>query len=193
MTSNRDAREPRRGRVVRGEEPRTAEGMRACRFCGNVVSEKRRRTFCSDSCVHEHKIRSSSSYLKQAVLDRDKGICEGCGIDCLDLDQRILAGAGGGLDEPLAQSANGFPQSRIAECRAHGRSLWDAAHRVPVAWGSGGCGLDGLKTLCARCHARETTGQAALWGVGLFDPHQETLWGSSLETEVGVSLPQSGR
>jgi len=94
---------------------------------------------------------------------------------------------GGGLDEPLTLAMKGFPQSRIAACRAHGRSLWDAAHKVPVAWGSGGCGLDGLKTLCARCHARETTGQAALWGVGLFNPHQETLWGSSLKAEVGVS------
>jgi 5-methylcytosine-specific restriction endonuclease McrA len=35
-------------------------------------------------------------------------------------------------------------------------SLWEADHIVPVAEGGGGCGPDGYRTLCLRCHRSET-------------------------------------
>jgi 5-methylcytosine-specific restriction protein A len=42
--------------------------------------------------------------------------------------------------------------------RLHGgyRSFWEADHIVPVVEGGGGCGLDGYRTLCVRCHRAET-------------------------------------
>lgn len=33
---------------------------------------------------------------------------------------------------------------------------WQADHVVPVVEGGGGCGLDGLRTLCTLCHLAET-------------------------------------
>lgn len=39
----------------------------------------RRRTFCSDPCVHEWRLRSSVSYLRECVFRRDRGICAICG------------------------------------------------------------------------------------------------------------------
>ena len=41
----------------------------------------RRRTFCSDACVHEWRLRSSTSYLRECVFERDKGVCALCGLD----------------------------------------------------------------------------------------------------------------
>ena len=35
-------------------------------------------------------------------------------------------------------------------------ALWDMDHITPVCEGGGGCGLDGLQTLCIWCHRRET-------------------------------------
>ena len=35
-------------------------------------------------------------------------------------------------------------------------SWWEAHHKLAVAEGGGGCGLDGLETLCVMCHAKET-------------------------------------
>ena len=52
--------------------------------------------------------------------------------------------------------------SRMARGRAAGlpvhrlTSWWEAHHKVAVAEGGGGCGLDGLETLCVVCHAKET-------------------------------------
>lgn len=43
-------------------------------------------------------------------------------------------------------------------CAACGkdRHQWQADHIVPVAEGGGGCGLDGYRTLCTKCHQLET-------------------------------------
>jgi len=38
---------------------------------------------------------------------------------------------------------------------------WQADHIVPVCEGGGECGLDGLRTLCRKCHNRETAALAA--------------------------------
>jgi 5-methylcytosine-specific restriction protein A len=53
-------------------------GRPLCRWCKTAVSG-RRRTFCSDACVHEWRLRSSASYLRECVYKRDKGICALCG------------------------------------------------------------------------------------------------------------------
>ena len=51
-----------------------------CRWCGGEVP-RRRLTFCSAACVHEWKIRSSPSYVRQQVKKRDKGVCQLCGFN----------------------------------------------------------------------------------------------------------------
>ena len=57
---------------------RGPNGRALCRWCGTEVTG-RRRTFCSDSCVHEWRLRSSTSYLRECVFKRDRGVCGICG------------------------------------------------------------------------------------------------------------------
>jgi len=96
--------------------PKGPNGRYLCRRC-NVEVPIGRRTFCSDACVHEWKIRTQPSYVRKVVFNRDHGICRICGF----------------LEK-----------------------AWQADHIVPVAEGGGQCGLDGYRTLCRACHARET-------------------------------------
>src|SRR5690606_5885236 len=73
-----------RARVVTADQwgkPDLDENGRAiCRWCRTPV-QRPRRTFCSDACVHEWKIRSSPSYVRSEVKKRDKGICRLCGLN----------------------------------------------------------------------------------------------------------------
>ena len=50
---------------------------------------KGRRTFCSDLCVHEHRLRSNIDYMRQNVFKRDSGVCSECLLDCVQLAKQI--------------------------------------------------------------------------------------------------------
>lgn len=127
--------------------PKGPNGRNLCRWCNLEVPPGRRRTFCSDFCVNEWRLRSNPGYLREQVCARDHGICGRCGIDCvaewrrlkrLRGPRRILGWAQWGL-KPDARS-----------------TLWDADHILPVAEGGGECDLANLRTLCLRCHRQVT-------------------------------------
>lgn len=130
-----------------GALPKGPHGRSLCRWCSLELPPGRRRTFCSDWCVNEWKLRSSPAYLREQVLKRDRGVCAACGVDCLAEIRHLkrLRGA-----------------ARIAAWAAWGlkprqrSSLWDADHVVPVAEGGGECDLSNMRTLCLRCHRRAT-------------------------------------
>jgi 5-methylcytosine-specific restriction enzyme A len=119
-----------------------------CRWCKGVVSG-RRRTFCSDACVHEWRLRSSSSYLRDCVFERDAGVCAICRIDTHKLRRRIMR-------LPFAE--------RMCELRAmqatgiihKGRKTWWEADHVLAVVEGGDSNLENLRTLCIPCH-REAT------------------------------------
>jgi 5-methylcytosine-specific restriction enzyme A len=125
-----------------------ASGRALCRWCGAEVAG-RRRTFCSDPCVHEWRLRSSTSYLRECVLARDRGICAQCGIDTLRLRRSVMR---------LSFAAR---MQRIREligsgAAARGRkSWWEADHILAVAEG-GDSSLDNIRTLCIPCHRSAT-------------------------------------
>lgn len=105
----------------------------------------RRRTFCSDACVHEWRLRSSSSYLRECVFERDAGVCALCGVDTHRFRRKIMR-------LPFAE--------RMREIRAliergviHRRrkSWWEADHILAVVEG-GDSSLDNIRTLCIPCH-----------------------------------------
>ena len=48
-----------------------------CRYCAKEVAPPR-RTFCSEHCVHQYRLRSDSGYIRQCVLERDRGVCALC-------------------------------------------------------------------------------------------------------------------
>src|SRR5437764_4818243 len=54
--------------------PRGPNGRALCRWCSSEVQPPR-RTFCSDDCVHQWRLRSSASYVREQVLKRDRGVC----------------------------------------------------------------------------------------------------------------------
>ena len=117
-----------------------------CRWCSLPVP-KPRRTFCSEFCVNEWKLRTDPGYLREQVLARDKGICALCGVDTIAAfinikrarwQRRKLMLIDWGL-----KSLNR-------------RSLWDADHILPVVHGGGECDLDNIRTLCLKCHRKVT-------------------------------------
>lgn len=185
MSSNKNEREPRRGRIPHGQEPRDDAGHKLCRWCREPVPPKR-RTFCSEQCVHEHRLRSNVDYMRAAVLRRDHGICAVCGRDCLALadEAKGKAASEGGESSILWLIEEGYDTFRARECLSKGKALWDAAHKVPVNWGGGGCGVDGMRTLCCPCHKRETRIQKSTEALGVRNPNQETLWGTTVLEEV---------
>jgi len=136
-----------RRRVVTAEEwgkpTRNAAGEPICRWCGGPVA-KPRRTFCSDACVHEWKVRSSPWYVRQQLKKRDRGVCQICGFNVIKA-HRDWSRAKPAADDRAARRA-----WRAAKPR------WEADHIVPVADGGGECGLDNYRLLCRRCHVAVT-------------------------------------
>lgn len=113
-----------------------------CRRCGAEVPP-RRYTFCSDTCVHEWKLRTDPAYLRSAVFERDRGVCALCGLDteAMRRDKRKLD----------------YAARRQFEKDWGGRTfLWDADHVLPVVEGGGECGLANMRTLCLKCHRTVT-------------------------------------
>jgi 5-methylcytosine-specific restriction protein A len=115
-----------------------------CRWCKGEVGG-RRRTFCSDACVHEWRLRSSGSYLRDCVLARDHGICAICRIDTIALRRRILR-------LPFGRRVIEMRALKIVKGR---KSWWEADHIVAVVEG-GDSNLDNIRTLCTLCHRRVT-------------------------------------
>lgn len=129
---------------------RGPNGLPLCRWCELEILARRRRTFCSDYCVHQWRLRTDPGYLREQVFARDHGRCALCDIDTVAAYNALKRSRG---------------QARAAGLRLYGlktisarRSLWDADHIVPVAEGGGQCDLDNLRTLCLLCH-REATAQ----------------------------------
>jgi 5-methylcytosine-specific restriction protein A len=135
------------GWVDRRNIPRGPNGRGLCRWCSLEVPP-RRFTFCSDYCVHEWKLRSQPGYLREQILQRDRGVCAHCGLNTVTEQGKLKRARGA---------------ARVALMRHWGlnsrmrKSLWDADHILPVAEGGGECDLDNIRTLCLRCHRSVTS------------------------------------
>ena len=125
---------------------RSPNGLVLCRRCGQEVAPPR-RTFCSDACVNEWRLRTDPAYLRERVFRRDKGICAICGLNTVALSSALRKLNWRGRQRRCAEL--GVPISRI-------KSLWDADHIVPVVQGGGECALENMRTLCIPCHKRAT-------------------------------------
>ena len=137
------------GRASRRQTPlRGPNGLPLCRWCDLEILARRRRTFCSDFCVHQWRLRSDPGYLRNQVFARDKGRCAVCAADTLAIFAALQRSRGTARQEGLRIYGMRTISSR--------RSLWDADHIVPVAEGGGQCDLDNLRTLCLLCHRDET-------------------------------------
>ena len=136
-----------RGGYVRPRTlPKGPSGRSLCRWCGLEVP-KGRRTFCSDWCVNEWRLRTDPGYLRERVFERDKGVCAQCGVDTEAERLRIRR---------LPRSKRFAALAAWGIRRARRSSLWDADHIVPVSEGGGECDLSNLRTLCLECHRQVT-------------------------------------
>jgi 5-methylcytosine-specific restriction protein A len=141
------------GRAHRASLPVGPNGLPLCRWCELEILARRRRTFCSDYCVHQWRLRTDPGYLREQVYARDKGVCALCQADTIAIYNALRRARG-------ANRAAGLSLYGLATISAR-RSLWDADHILPVAEGGGQCDLDNLRTLCLPCH-REVTASLRL-------------------------------
>lgn len=164
-------------RFLRSDDVTAPDGF--CRWCKKPV-KRPKRNWCSKECIAEYQIRSSGSTARHAVEKRDHGVCAKCGFDAGRLERileraRNRARIGYGMRWSHQEegsraraayrlvsllermAAAGFKVS-ISKERDWGTwsHLWEADHIVPVVEGGGGCGLDGYRTLCIRCHKKAT-------------------------------------
>jgi 5-methylcytosine-specific restriction endonuclease McrA len=125
---------------------RSPAGRVLCRWC-NLEVPKGRRTFCSDWCVNEWRLRSDPTYLRERVFERDRGVCAVCRVDTVAEWRRI-------------RRLRGLPRVRLLDewglRNRQRKSLWDADHILPVVEGGGECDLDNIRTLCLKCHRKAT-------------------------------------
>ena len=138
------------GHATRASLPRGPNNLPLCRWCDFEILAKRRRTFCSDYCVHQWRLRTDPGYLRDQVFARDRGICAVCHADTIAIYNALKRARGAARKAGLS-----FYGMKSITAR---RSLWDADHIRPVAEGGGHCDLDNLRTLCVPCH-REATAQ----------------------------------
>ena len=136
------------GRTKRSLLPLGPNGLPLCRWCDLEILTRRRRTFCSAYCVHQHRLRTDPSYLRDQVFARDRGICALCHADTVAIYAALKRARG-------PARAAGLAVYSLAAITAR-RSLWDADHIRPVAEGGGQCDLDNLRTLCLLCHRQAT-------------------------------------
>jgi hypothetical protein len=144
----RVARTMQGGRVRAAALARGPNGLPLCRWCDLEILARRRRTFCSDYCVDQWRLRTDPGYLRERVFARDRGVCAGCGANTVAIFAALKRARG----KQRAAGLRFYGMKTIASRR----SLWDADHIVPVAEGGGQCDLDNLRTLCVACH-REVT------------------------------------
>ncbi len=156
--------EPAAAEAPRARPPRKAQGGWAdpkqlqrgpngrplCRRCSQeIVKGSGRRTFCSDSCVTEWKIRTQPDFAAELVHARDRGVCKACGRDCDALYRKIRITKWARRKRRLAEL--GLPLYLLRR-----RRYWEVDHIQAVVEGGGCCGLENLRTLCWECHKKAT-------------------------------------
>lgn len=158
-----------RGHIPTNMLPKGANGFPLCRWC-NEETPSRRRSFCSDSCVHEHRIRTDAGYIRQCLFRRDKGVCRSCELDTEALRQRCLEVAKWkGMAAPRkrkkinelleAEDFKPLPDRRFSKKLLTKGRFWQGDHIQAVRDGGGLCGLEGYQTLCSPCHVRKSRGE----------------------------------
>lgn len=147
-------------RKVRLPYRRDGEGRPLCRWCGALVKPPR-EWWCGQGCVEEYRERYDAAYQRRMVLKRDRGVCAGCGLDCVGLAREVMR-AYRERGEEAARRALVAGGLRATDLRFKGRKgdrlrgLWQADHIVPVIEGGGGTTVGNLRTLCSECHRKVT-------------------------------------
>jgi 5-methylcytosine-specific restriction protein A len=147
----------RRARFMHSSElPRREKGC--CTWCAGPVP-KGRRTWCSQACVDAFLVRNNAGDAARLLRERDGGVCADCGWDFEWLAGRLRRTRGDSWRRRRLSV-------RVREgLKSRGydpvRRLWEVEHTVPVIFGGGVCGPEGLETVCQVCHKKRTAALAA--------------------------------
>ncbi len=158
-------------------------GYALCLFCRNPIlctfnmnelkenetdiePRRLRELLCSRSCYMEYTLRvGNSGLVRKRLFDLEKGVCQGCNLDChklfnlvqsLDIGDRADVLFDAGFRTSLIGQKR-F-QRLITQQRITEGLFWEADHIVEVARDGGECSLDNYQTLCIPCHYRKTVG-----------------------------------
>lgn len=135
-----------------------------CCWCATPLPPRRRR-WCSDDCERSFTVNHQWGSTRYAAVKRDGSACVRCGEDgstleawwCLLLACAKRAGRPPGWTDPDYQEAYRLLQRARAAVRL------EVNHREPILGRHAefGCHhhLDGVETLCHRCHVAETARQ----------------------------------
>lgn len=133
----------------------TPDGV--CAWCG-VVLPKRRSRWCSDECVNALGRNHGWNAARAAAIRRDGSRCVRCGADEWFAEGRAWYAF------LLWVTRRGEPNRAYRFLREELRQRrLEVNHKTPILGRHGefGCHhhLDGLETLCHRCHVAETARQ----------------------------------
>jgi 5-methylcytosine-specific restriction enzyme A len=158
---------PNTGWVDHNKLPKGPNGKALCRMCGKEVQGKR-RTFCSELCVHQYKLRNQPGYVRGQLYKRDRGKCCICGVDTYKVRREFIRerdeckkGTLKETQECIKQVEQKYREAGWAPL--HNRKWFNADHILPVAEGGGPNDwskdqdyLCNFRTLCVPCHKKET-------------------------------------
>ncbi|KAJ9067851.1 hypothetical protein DSO57_1034896 [Entomophthora muscae] len=141
---------------------RGPKGFVLCRFCGRETKTVY-NTFCSSLCVHNFKMRTQPGYLRECILKRDRGICQDCKVNCIEIYAKACALET--LEKRklfFCELGNDLWKVKVKRClnsldiKFTPGMFWEAAHIIDVQDGGGASGLENLRTLCVPCHQKES-------------------------------------
>ena len=130
-----------------------------CRYCGKKELPGKRKTFCSKECVDNYCMRTSTTYLRNLIFRRDKGICNICLLDTKLISRQIYDSEKRTGERSSLRDTHQIGDKRV---KRNGMSCWDADHVQMVALGGGLSGLENFRTLCKSCHKTVTRSQQEL-------------------------------
>ena len=145
--------------IAFGEYPKGPDGRNLCRWCHEQVpTRKKQQVWCGQECIAEHgAAKGHNGHLRIAVLDRDKGVCAACGLDCDAFGKRMVKRLRQLRDRRLGSERIKRLRDAVVKRGFDGLidSPWQADHIV--ARSEGGSSLMGnIQTLCTPCHKSKT-------------------------------------
>lgn len=119
-----------------------------CKWCGGGLP-RFKKSFCSQHCIHEWSMRTSTSYVRSYIIKRDRGICASCGLNTILFEQKINQkyGKKSAKRDKILKRLGFHPN----------RAICEVDHVLEVCKGGGLSGENNYICLCYKCHKDKTT------------------------------------